>query len=184
MTRQGLNNEYFDWMYRLVCSERRYSKGRSYRKLLSYLHHVEFTYTIPMDGNRAEDGVDLRYRFGYENSYDERMIASYVDDRPCSVLEMMIALAFRCEEHIMDDPDIGNRTGKWFWGMIDNMGLGDMSDSRFDECAADDAVTRLLDRDYDRDGAGGLFTVENCRHDLRTVDIWYQMSWYLRNIMR
>lgn len=131
MTFHELNQSYFAWMCQLVSNER-YSKRLSYRKLLTHLHEVEFTYTLPMDGNRAEDGIDLRYRFGYENNYSEPMIASGLDDRPCSVLEMMIALSMRCEEQIMDDPDIGNRTGQWFWDMIDNLGLGNMSDSKFD----------------------------------------------------
>ena len=109
-------------MYQLVF-DGRYSKRLSYRKLLRELHRIEFTYSIPMDGNRAEDGVDLRYRFGYENGYSSSMISVYLDNRMCSVLEMMIALAIRCEEHIMDDPDIGNRTGQWFWNMIVNLGL-------------------------------------------------------------
>ena len=79
---------------------------------------------IPMDGNRAEDGIDLRYRFGHEQHYSDAMVASFLDDRPCSVLEMMIALSIRCEEHIMDDPDVGNRTGQWFWSMIASLGSG------------------------------------------------------------
>lgn len=112
MTRSELNSEYFDWMCQLVCN-RRYTRGLSYQKLLRFLHNVDFNYTIEMDGNREEDGIDLRYRFGYENSYENAMISSYLDNSPCSVLEMMIALAIRCEEHIMDDPDIGNRTGQW-----------------------------------------------------------------------
>ena len=95
MTFHELNQSYFAWMRQLVSNER-YSKRLSYRKLLTHLHEVEFTYTLPMDGNRAEDGIDLRYRFGYENDYSEPMIASGLDDRPCSVLEMMIALSMRC----------------------------------------------------------------------------------------
>ena len=105
MTRNELIDQYFDWMYQLVV-DNRYSK--SYRKLFIRLHDTEFTYTIPMDGNRAEDGIDLRYRFGREHSYPDAVIASYLDDRPCSILEMMTALAIRCEEHIMDDPDNGS----------------------------------------------------------------------------
>ena len=105
MTKNELNDAYFNWMYQLVF-DGRYSKRLSYRKLLRELHRIEFTYSIPMDGNRAEDGVDLRYRFGYENGYSSSMISVYLDNRMCSVLEMMIALAIRCEEHIMDDPDI------------------------------------------------------------------------------
>ena len=120
MTKNELNDAYFNWMYQLVF-DGRYSKRLSYQKLLRELHRIEFTYSIPMDGNRAEDGVDLRYRFGYENGYSSSMVSTYLDNRTCSVLEMMIALAIRCEEHIMDDPDIGNRTGQWFWNMIVNL---------------------------------------------------------------
>ena len=93
MTRSELNSEYFDWMCQLVCN-RRYTRGLSYQKLLRFLHNVDFNYTIEMDGNREEDGIDLRYRFGYENSYENAMISSYLDNSPCSVLEMMIALCY------------------------------------------------------------------------------------------
>ena len=179
MTGNELNNKYFEWMYQLVCNNRRLS----YRKLLSYLHNVEFIYIIEMDSNRAEDGIDLRYRFGYEQGYNNQMISTLLDNRPCSVLEMLIALAIRCEEHIMDDPDIGNRTGQWFWNMIVNLGLGSMDDSMFDENYVKDVVLRFLDRKYKRNGEGGLFTVEHCKRDLRTVEIWYQMCWYLDEVL-
>jgi hypothetical protein len=136
-----------------------------------------------MDGNRAEDGIDLRYRFGYEQGYDSQTISTFLDNRPCSVLEMLIALAIRCEEHIMDDPDIGNRTGQWFWNMIINLGLGFMDDTKFDENYVKDVISRFLYRKYKRNGEGGLFTVEHCKNDLRTVEIWYQMCWYLDEVL-
>lgn len=104
MTEIELNNEYFEWMCQLVCNER-YSRRLSYQKLLRHLHNIDFQYMLPMDGNRAEDGIDLRYRFGYEKEYEGPMIASYLDNRPCSVLEMLIALAFRCEEHMLKVPN-------------------------------------------------------------------------------
>lgn len=182
MNREELNELYFDWMCRLVRNGIP-SRRTSYRKLLQSLHNIDFTYEIPMDGNRAEDGVDLRYRFGSENHYEDSMVAMYLDDRPCSVLEMMIALAIRCEEHIMDDPDIGDRTGLWFWGMISNLGLEDMSDTKFDYCRVEEAVLRFLNRAYGHNGEGGLFTVKKSRRDMRSVEIWYQMCWYLDEIM-
>lgn len=182
MTQSELNNRYFEWMYQLVCDER-YLKKIGYRKLLMYLHHIDFTYTMPMDGNRAEDGIDLRYRFGAENAYEDSMIASFIDTRPCSVLEMLIALSIRCEEHIMDDPDIGNRIGQWFWGMIVNLNLGSMTDEKFDESYIDRAISIFLNRQYKRNGEGGLFTVEHCKRDLRSVEIWYQMCWYLDEVL-
>lgn len=82
----------------------------------------------------------------------------------------------------MDDPDIGNRTGQWFWGMIVNLGLGSMTDDLYDEKLVETAINRLLDRRYAPDGTGGLFTVKNCDRDLRKVEIWYQLCWYLNSI--
>lgn len=175
-----INNEYFEWMSDLVCGER-YSKQISYRKLLMALHDAEFTWSIPKDENRAEDGLSLRYRYTCLKGYDDET-ANYIDG-PCSVLEMMVALAIRCEETIMEDPSKGDRTGQWFWGMIINLGLGGMTDNRFDKEYVDETIMRFLNRCYDSDGRGGLFTVRRCGRDLRTVEIWYQMCYYLDSIM-
>lgn len=181
MTHELLENKYFKWMCDVV-SDDKHSRRSSYERLLRYLHSREFTYIIDMDGNRVEDGIDLRYRFAYDCNYNQALIASYLDIKPCSILEMMVALSNRCEENIMDDPDIGNRTGQWFWGMIDNLGLGDMDDERFNARLAKVIIDRFLNREYDSDGKGGLFTVKNCRYDMRGVEIWYQMNWYLNEI--
>jgi hypothetical protein len=180
MTRHELNEEYFDWMCSLIYDEN-HSKRHSYKKLLTYLNGIEFIYIIPQDGNRFEDGVDLRYRFGYERGFSDPIIASYLDDKPCSVLEMLVALSFRCEEHIMDDPEIGNRTGKWFWTMIDNLDLGRMNDSSFNSAEADRIINRFLNREYESDGTGGLFVIPDSHYDMRSVEIWYQLMWYLDN---
>lgn len=82
------------------------------------------------------------------------MIASCLDNRPCSVLEMMVALAIKIEEQIMDDPDIGNRTGLWFWKMIENLGLKTMRDAVIDTDYVEKIIFRFLDRNYQRDGSG------------------------------
>lgn len=182
MLKSELNAKYFNWMCQLV-SIRRYTHGRSYRKLLKFLHTVDFYYSVPLDSNREADGIDLRYRFGYENSYGESMIAVYLDNRPCSVLEMMTALAIRCEQSIMDDPDIGDRAGQWLWNMLVNLGLEGMDDEHYDEDYTDKVVRRFLNREYKRNGEGGLFTVNHSGRDLRDVEIWYQMCWYLDEIV-
>lgn len=179
MTKRELNEEYFNWMYQLVFAN---EKRRSYRKLLKYLNSVEFTYILDFDSNRAEDGMDLRYRFGYEHDYNGPMIAAYLDDRPCSVLEMMVALANRCEEQIMDDPHAGCRRGQWFFSMLASLGLSGMNDENFVRSDAEKIVSRFLSRQYARNGEGGLFTV-NSRHDMRSVEIWYQLNWYLDSIL-
>lgn len=175
MTRDELKNEYFEWLYDLVCRNR-YSDGVSFRKLLMYLHGVEFTYLIDMDENRAVDGVALRWQFICHKDYFSDALDDL--DGPCSVLEMMIALCFKCEG-IMDDPAIGDRFSQWFWHMIVSLGLGGMNDEMFNKRKATMVINKFLDRRYEPDGKGGLFTIRNCKRDLRDVEIWHQMCWYL-----
>lgn len=179
MPRTNIEDDYFEWLLQIVC-ENRFAESHSYRRLLTELHDTEFTYLIPKDANREDDGIELRWR--YASEFEDR---EYVMDclyRPCSVLEMMIALAIRCEEDIMDDPGIGDRTGQWFWKMITNLGLGAMTDRRYDQDYVDSVIDRFLKREYDPDGRGGLFTVTDCEYDLRDVEIWTQLLWFLDNI--
>ena len=178
MVQDNINKMYFEWLFDFVCA-RRYRPPISYRKLLSDLHYRDFTYTISRDENRACDGIDLRYRFMKScwKRSDRDVLRAL--DRPCSVLEMMVALALRCEETIMDDPLKGDRTGQWFWGMINSMGLGTMIDDEFDQDYVEYVVDRFLNREYSPDGHGGLFVIKNCDRDLRNVEIWNQLCWYL-----
>ena len=67
--------------------------------------------------------------------------------------------------------------------MISNLGLEFMSDTKFDKRYLDGVISKFLNREYKRNGEGGLFTVKNCKHDLRTAEIWYQMCWYLDDII-
>lgn len=170
-------DEYFKWMYRLVVND--YANNLSYTKLLYFLYDTEFTYTISRDENRAIDGIDFRYRFGKEFGYSDEIIRNTIDTRPCSVLEMMIALASRLENTIMDDSDYGNRMGQWFWNMIVSLGLGSMNDSKFDKDYAEHVMYIFLNRQYKKNGEGGLFTLEKPHSNLRRVEIWYQAMWYL-----
>ena len=182
MIQNKITDEYFEWLVNLVCADR-YSTEISYRNLLTTLHSIEFTYFVPNDQNRAADGEDLHYRFVLDRNYeDEEDLILDALYGPCSVLEMMIALALRCEENIMDDPSIGNRSGQWFWGMITNLGLRSQVDNLFDETRVRDAVTKLLNRDYEPDGQGGLFTVRNCPFDMREIEIWSQMWRFIDSI--
>lgn len=181
--RDRIENEYFEWLYDWVCGIRDNSRI-SYRKLIMRLHRIEFRYSIAMDRNRASDGKELRYRFALTNGYEDNPeVVLNALDGPCSVLEMMIALSIRCEEDYMDDPSVGSRVAQWFWGMVINLGLGSMTDSLFDRGQVDQVIERLLNREYAPNGEGGLFTIDNSEYDLREVEIWYQLCWYLDNIV-
>lgn len=179
MSYNELNRAYFKWMCQLICNDDDWDFD-SHSLMLSELHHIDFEYTHPMDECREEDGINLRYRFAREQRIEARLIASALDIRPCSVLEMLVALAVRCEEQIMTNPEYGDRTGLWFWTMMDNLGLSSITNDRYDAGVVYYIVDRFMDREYDFDGMhGGLFHVPNPRRDLREVDIWYQMMWYL-----
>lgn len=166
------NYEYFKWLCDIVCGGR-FSKNISYDKLLKCLHSIEFRVLIPNDINRAKDGVDLRRRYYLQTSNYAGLSC------PCTVLEMMVALTIRCEESIMDNPSFGDRTGQWFWEMIRTLGLSNITDDYFDEAYVREKIDIFMDRQYEPDGQGGLFKIKHCRRDLRTVEIWYQLCWYL-----
>jgi hypothetical protein len=171
-----LNKEYFDWL----CS---YVGGRSRRKLLQFLYRTPFVYTVPLDGNRYEEGVNLRYQFGDEKHIHYRYVTGWLDNRDCSVLEMMVALSLRIETHITGDPDYGDRTSFWFNEMLKSMHLDTMVDSFFNEEEAEERVSCMLQRRYLRNGDGGLFTLKRTRKDLRHVEIWYQAMWFIDEVM-
>lgn len=185
MTKEDMEFIYFDWLLQQVGQRNDDSRTyRSFTRLLTYLHQTYFRWSIPRDKNRAEDGISLRYRFALDygmGRYDD-VVRGYLDD-PCSVLEMMIALALQCEEQFMDDPKYGNRTSQWFWNMVVSLGLGSMTDQNFDYQYVHDTVERFLNRDYEANGKGGLFTIRRCDRDLRDAEIWYQLCWYVDSLV-
>lgn len=180
MSTTYVRDDYFDWLVGLIGGRNR---TPSFRKLLLRLHETEFRWRMPMDENRADDGISLRWKYTYDNHKE-----SVYDDikkalaGSCSVLEMMVALAIRCED-TMDDASVGNRTNQWFWEMIKSLGLGSMYDSRFDSDYVNDTLNTFMDRHYAPDGRGGLFTIHGCDEDLRKVEIWSQLWWFLDTIV-
>lgn len=170
-------NDYFDWLYYQVKNEQG-SKRVSYRKLLSCLHSMEFRYFVDYDENRAADGINMRWYYVEDGGDDE--ILKWKE--PCTVLEMLIGLAIQMET-IMIHPDIDYRAGHWFWMMISNLGLDYMTDSKFDRRHVYGAVSIFLDRTYEPDGEGNIIFIDGCDKDLREVEIWQQMCWYLDSIL-
>ena len=170
----NLRNDYFEWMYRIVKQP-----NADYRDLLRCLDNIDFYYILPRDDNREGDGIELRYQFGYEYDISQSKIAEELDNRPCSVLEMMVALARRIEIHIMYDPEYGDRTADWFGEMLDNLDLSYMTDGLCDQKEVETVIHRFLERDYARTGDGGLFVIKDPPRDMRDVEIWCQAMWYI-----
>ncbi len=182
MTRQRLADLYFEWLCDLV--DANYYDEYSYTKLMRHLFQRPFDYILDRDSNRYEDGINMRYLFGSYREISQSTIASYLDDADCSMLEMMVALAMRCES-IMSDPDnYGDQTASWFWEMIESIGLDMYDDDNFDIEEVDRLIDICLNRTYEPDGSGGFFTLYDPPGDMRDVEIWVQMSWYLNYICR
>lgn len=168
--------DYFSWLISIIDED---NMAREYSFLLRYLFNQDFYWILPFDANRAKDGLDLRWRYEYEEKKD----ISNIINKPCSMLEMMVALSIKIEEQIMEDDEYGIQAGKWFWKMIENLGYFESDDELFDAFKADEITLRFLERQYFPNGKGSLFTIHDCDIDLRTVDIWCQTCWYLNEII-
>lgn len=179
MTCEEVNSGYFEWLVHQVC----YPGHVNFRKLLGYLHSEEFRWPekIPMDKNRAEDGLDLRTKFVYSMEVEEPELYLGCINGPCSVLEMMVALSKRCEDDLMCDDTLGNRTSVWFWKMINSLGLSEMNDEAYNELDISYRIANFNNRRYCRNGAGGLFYVPNFSGDMRTIEIWYQLQTWINS---
>lgn len=177
---QRIRESYFNWLVdKIITDEHEYRSN--YTMLFSKLFDEEYYWTIPRDINRAADGVALRERFSRETGEDVAYILD-VTEFPCTVLEMMLALAMRCEFEIMSSPDLGDRTDKWFWTMIVNLGLASMDDYNYDEENVNYILYRWLDGNVERNGGGGPFVISNPNRDMRFAELWYQANWYLCEI--
>lgn len=169
-----MDNAYFHWLIDLLGDE---YLGLNYTKLLYALFKKEFIWSIDWDENRAKDGLGLRriftkeFRISAEND-------SFWPFSGCSVLEMMVAMARRCDDELIYNPDKGDQTGHVFWVMIENLGLDIYDDFGFFEDEVNEILERFLNRKYDSVGEGNLFRL--LRSDPRKIDLWLQLNLYLR----
>lgn len=174
-----LEKKYYDWLCDLVCRGA-HMRYRNYTRLLYFLYNTTFEYKMDMDYYRAQDGINLRYRFGKETGVSVEDVSGYLTDKFCNVLEMMVALCTRID-YILMDPEGGDTTGSWFWEIIDNLGLNIYGDTTFREDEVSRIVHNLMNRDYTHDGVGSMFPMPGNKKDMRVVDIWYQAMWYINN---
>ena len=178
MDSYDLDRAYYAWLTDMLPSLR-----QSYSRLLWKLFDTPFVPSLPMDRNRLGDGLSLRDRFiwerkgGCSSEADRNWLAAYT--RPCSMLEMMIALALRCEEEYMTGYTDLDPVGQWFHPMLYSLQLSNQTDGRFDPIAVDCRLRDFMQRKYQPNGLGGLFYIPDCREDLRQVEIWYQAMTYL-----
>ena len=158
-------SDYYLWLDSLV-------NDGDHDVLIRYLYEHPYRWQFILDENRAAGGINLRRNYAYENGIDIQDVGY----GPCSILEMLIALADRMTELIPGD------LFNCFYILLDNLGLTQFRDSNFDERKVNYILNVWLDRSYDAAGEGSLFPLRNYDGDCRTLDTWGQMNaWIAEN---
>lgn len=181
-----IDHDYFSWLYNII---REPKKRIYYTKLCEIFYDKSFRWFVHNDDNRCEDGLNLRRQFIEEQGLDESHLEVIsLMKKPCTIFEVLIALAKRMNDIMYDLNDQRDKTPKWFHTMLLNLGLNVYTDDynlgdRFPEMTEikiDDILETLMDRTYDFYGHGGLFPLKSRpRKHQAEVEIWYQLMEYL-----
>lgn len=169
-----LEERYLGCLYDNIVGGITLPAGEEYYTLFKQLHTTRFVWIIPGDENRAEDGVDLRKQFISALEIDS-VTPGWLEE-PCSLLEMLVAFSDIAEF------ETDEKASEWFWIFLDNLNLSGMHDGAFDKFKFEEIVYRLISRDYEYDGQGGLFPLEDPQKDQREVEIWYQFCAYISEL--
>ena len=170
------DDPYLMWLYEMVGPAKPY---RTYKCLISELHSIRFQpVLLEMDSNRANDGLRLRVDFMEEHG----PLGSSSDRGQCTMLELIIGIAKRMD-FLMATDENGRNIHYYFWKMIENLGLVKLEDDSYYRLNGSffvlEACNRVIFRNHDANGKGGLFPVKRPREDMRNLDIWYQMQAWL-----
>ncbi len=162
-----VNEDYFLWLCLKIDGR---DPDNDYISNLRIMHNNEFNKNTAVlvgnDINRISDGVALRTE--YEN--DSGNILEGMNGRSCSILELVVALAYRMSS------DLGVMSPEeWFWEMADNLGITNPSNNKYEIRT----ILRIFRRrKYEPNGFGGLFPLNFYNLDQRKVEIWVQMQAY------
>jgi hypothetical protein len=171
-----LDKLYFDWLYEQVAVREYDDRDLTYWKVMRILFTKEFVWFVANDVNRGDDGIALRTRFLESQGISD--VDPHWMDEGCSMLELMVGLARRLEF----DANRG-KAHYWFWVLMDNIGLIGYSDERrFTRRQVDrieDILNDIIHRNYEPNGLGGFFPLEDMHFDQRKRELLYQMSDYL-----
>ena len=168
---RSTNDPYFDWLCITI-------NNRNYKELARALHNAEFRAKFPADQNRGMDGMRLRVIFMERHGE----YGSATNRGPCTMLEFLIGIA-RHMSFLMNGNACDHRTAFYFWTLIRNLGLDKLTDENWyrlnGEFYVEDAVDRVINRQYEYNGSGGLFPLRYPKEDQRGIEFWYQMHAWL-----
>lgn len=168
---------YFRWISSMVFPDE--NIRNKYSHVLHLLFNTKFEYTLLLDENRQLDGIDMRYHFSCACKIPYDIVTAEFGESTCSVLEMMVGLAKRCDDAILFDASYGERTHEWFWLMFTNLGLDKFDDISWgidSYPSVTNILNRFMYREYNSDGSGGgIFIISDPSYDMRNIELWDQM---------
>lgn len=168
--------EYFNWLVDSLNLNAGY-KIQHY-SLFKALHNISYEYFNVMDENRYQDGIDLRYRFGSDTNIPYYDITECIDICECSVLEMLVALILKIDNMITYDPK-DSLKAELFVDIAKSLGINEQINANFNQEYVNQCIFNWLHGQYEVNGQGGIITVQYPRQDMRTVDHWTQVMWYV-----
>jgi len=181
LSETAMANEYYFWLCDLIKINQ---PNRSYWLLIKTLHEKMFYWTVPNDDNRVFESKKLRECFCEENNYDWFIYNKHHNwcIKDVSILELIIALAHRCENFMIDQNDNMSMCD-WFWKLLSNISLDKFTDDTYyylnGSIEIDKILNKINERTYKKDGREGLFPLKKPKKDQRKVEFWYQMCAYL-----
>ena len=175
---------YFEWLLKRIDVD---DGPGGYSRLCAELMDIPFWALshVPMDRNRAMDGIFLRHQYiqetgGTEHDANE---LSFTLGR-CRVLEMMIPLAEKMD-YILQGSHYEAPPGSWFREMLSNLGLESCVNEAFDQnpdvrWLVKFTIDSMVKREYGDNGGGGLFPLWNPMRDQRDLELTSQMNDYIQ----
>ena len=158
-----MSDVYFEWLVNKVDPNH-----MGDREVLKKLYERPFTWkkrgNIARDENRAIDGLVLRKLYLKETGL-------LLGNPPAeaTVLEVLVALSINIDNGLV----AGNGDqARWFWLMVDNLGLTRPG------APVNYILNRWLAREFNWNGEGSPFPLQNCKFDQRRVELWLQACGY------
>lgn len=154
------DGEYFDWLYHKAFD------GYRWWDVMNILHEVRFKWdpSIAHDANRASDGIQLRRDYLFECGEGRENYT--FDIHEASFFEVYVGLAKKMA-HLLDKSLPSS--------MAYILRIGPFGPYM----SADEVVSvaeKVMMRDYDSDGVGGLFPLMTATRDQRDVELIYQLN--------
>ena len=167
-----LSQAYYNWLAYDILQSR-----PNWFPVLKVLHSRDYLPILIMDDSRAKDGINLRdiYMSHINGSYAIVQGSNPWGDIPCSMLEMMVALAMRMKEEFYSEyDDIFDMLTIIFASMLSSLGINV-------DTITEDELNQKIDifmcRQYEPTGRGSLFNLTGKTFDIdwRDPPIWNQM---------